>query len=387
MSRKVVIAMPERKHALLSASSAAIWLNCPAAARLAEKIPNQDTSYSREGTVAHKLAELYVRCQYRTASKLAIAEELRRLREDPAYSPEMEDAAKAYLDVVDKECEEAHSGDRLVLTEHRVDYSTYAPEGFGTADCIIISEKAISVIDFKYGAGVRVQADNNPQLKLYALGAYEQLSPLFGGISWIRGIIVQPRMHNDEIFVTSAHILQSWGEQYVKPRAELAHAGVGECRRGDWCQFCRARPICRKTADDYLALEADRKQPTLADNEIADVLRRAKGLHAWITKLEEYALGQVLGGRPIPGLKAVEGRRTRAWTNQDEALAAIRAAGVPEAMIYDRKPCTLAKLEERLGKAQFRDVAGAYVTCAPGKPILAAADDPRPEYITKSVFD
>lgn len=379
--------MPDRKHALLSASSAAIWLNCPAAARLAEKIPNQDTSYSREGTVAHKLAELYVRCRYSYESTEALEEELQWLHKDPAYSPEMEDAARTYLDIVDKEYEEAHSGARLILTEHRVDYSAYAPEGFGTADCIIISERAISVIDFKYGAGVQVQADNNPQLKLYALGAYEQLSPMFGEINWIRGIVVQPRMRNNEIFVTSARTLKSWGEQYVKPRAKLAYAGGGECHSGDWCQFCRARPICRKTADDYLALEVDQQKATLADSEIADVLRRAKGLHAWIAKLEEYALGQVLGGRPIPGLKAVAGRRTRAWTNQDEALDAIRAAGIPEAVIFDRKPCTLAELEKRLGKAQFRAVAGDYVTSTVGKPILAAADDPRPEYITKSVFD
>lgn len=380
--------MPERKHALLSASSAAIWLNCPAAARLAEKIPNQDTSYSREGTVAHKLAELYVRRWAGREPADIIAVALQEVRRDPVYSPEMEEAAEMYLDAVRKEYDEAHSDNQLIFTEQRVDFSRFAPGGFGTADCIIHSRGTISVIDFKYGAGVPVKASGNPQLQLYALGTLEILSPLLGSPDRVRSIIVQPRLHNIELWQTTAADLWAWGEQYVRPRAERAYlGGDGECCRGDWCQFCRARPICRKTADDYLALEVDQQKATLADAEIADVLRRAKGLHAWIAKLEEYALGRVLGGRPIPGLKAVAGRRTRAWTNQDEALDAIRAAGIPEAVIFDREPCTLTELERRLGKAQFRAVAGDYVISTVGKPILAAADDPRPEYITKSVFD
>lgn len=384
-----MVSEEKRAHALLSASSAHIWLHCPPSARMAENMPQVDTPWAAEGTLAHELAECKARKKYCPRPEDDYAEKMREIRANPAYAPEMDGCTDQYILAIDEECMR-YSSRPLVALETRVDYSSIVPEGFGTADCIIIGGDTLTIIDYKHGKGVPVSATDNPQLKLYAIGALNQYNAFYGdAIDHIRLRIVQPRV-SDELndFDLTVRDLMQWGNSVVAPAANLAYGGGEDCNRGDWCCFCKARAICRRTATDYLALEAfAQKEPSvLSDAEIGDILTRAAGLQAWVAAVEAYALQACLAGKHIPGHKVVAGRSVRAWTDQDAAFTALQAAGVDQALLYDRKPCTLAELEKRLGKAKFKELAGAYVHKPAGKPTLAPADDPRPELMGMSVM-
>lgn len=387
-----MVSEEKRAHALLSASSAHIWLHCPPSARMAESMPQVDTPWAAEGTLAHELAECKARKKFCPRPGDGYAEKIREIHADPAYAPEMESCTDLYVQAIDEECMR-YSSRPLVVLETRVNYCGTVPEGFGTADCIIIGGDTLTIIDYKHGKGVPISAMDNPQLKLYAIGALNQFNAFYGdAIKHIRLRIVQPRV-SDELndFELTVQDLMQWGNSVVAPVANLAYNGGGECNRGDWCRFCKARAICRQTANNYLALDAFRafcqnEINALSDDEIGDILTRAAGLQAWVAAVEAYALQASLAGKHIPGHKVVAGRAVRTWTDQDAAFTALQAAGVDQALLYDRKPCALTELEKRLGKAKFKELAGQYVHKPAGKPILAPADDPRPELMGVSVM-
>ena len=384
-----MVSEERRAHALLSASSAHIWLHCPPSARMAENMPQVDTPWATEGTLAHELAECKARKKFCPRPGDDYDAKMREIRANPAYAPEMEGCTDQYIQAIDEECMR-YSSRPLVALETRVNYCSVVPERFGTADCIIIGGDTLTIIDYKHGKGVPVSAVDNPQLKLYAIGALNQFNAFYGdAIEHIRLRIVQPRVSDDSNdFELTVQNLTQWGECVVAPAANLAYNGGGDCNRGDWCRFCKARAVCRQTATDYLALEAfAQKEPiVLSDAEIGDILTRAAGLQAWVAAVEAYALQACLAGKHIPGHKVVAGRSVRAWTDQDAAFTALQAAGVDQALLYDRKPCTLTELEKRLGKAKFTELAGQYLHKPAGKPILAPADDPRPELMGVSVM-
>lgn len=274
-----------------------------------------------------------------------------------------------------------------VEVEKRVDYGEYAPDGFGTADCIMVQGEILHVIDFKYGKGVPVSAEMNPQLMLYALGAYESCKMLYP-IKKIKLSIVQPRLPNDiSEWGCSIEELLRFGES-VKERAALAMDGSGEFNPGEkQCRFCRAKAQCRARAEENvrLAFMTDKKPPLLTPEEIGQYLLQGEDVARWLKDVQEYALSECLAGKEIPGWKAVEGRGNRDWTDMDAAFEKLVKSGViAEEMLWERKPLTLAQVEKEVGKKDFADAVGEFIVKKPGKPALAKESDKR-EAITNTI--
>lgn len=382
--------MANRKHALLTASGAHRWMNCSPSARLEETMPDSTSEYAAEGTLAHEIAELKVRKKFlEPMGPKAFNTKMNKLKKSPLYQEEMQTCTEDYLDYITGVSMQ-YSTRPYMAVEKKLDFSRYVPEGFGTGDCIIIGGNTLHVIDYKHGKGVPVSPEDNPQLKLYGLGALEA----YGNFYDIHDIVLtifQPRADGDTVkqWSISRNALLDWGVFTVRPLAEKAFAGEGEFKGGEWCRFCRAKDTCRTRADRYTALEdfgapnsmaqtgTLPKPPLLSDAEVGEVLEKAIALEKWVTDLKEYALTACLAGKEIPGWKAVEGRKTRIWDDPDTAFADITAAGIEEAMLYERKPLTLAGIEKMLGKARFTEVVGTHVTVSNGKPALASATDKR----------
>lgn len=375
-------------HAKLSASSAARWMACPPSANLAATMPDTASSYAAEGTLAHALGELLLR-RYFTPSvdSKTVEKERERLIDEstwdgqPLYQPEMDGYVQTYVDYVKSIALGCTAP--FVALEKRVDFSAWVPGGFGTADCIIISGDEMHIIDLKYGKGVPVSAEGNPQLQLYALGAYDTYHLLYG-IKSATLHIVQPRIDNVSAWPLSIEDLLAFGDK-AHERALLADKGEGEYAAGEWCQFCPANAVCRARADYNIQLAGFTKlqPPTLSNDEIGRYLELGRDVKSWLTDLEEYALSQCLAGNEVAGWKAVEGMSRRQWTDQDAAFKAIEASGIDEAMLYERKPLTLAQVEKMLGKKAFGAFA-EYVYKPPGKPTLVVESDKR-EAIDNSV--
>lgn len=366
-------------HAILSPSSAKRWINCPPSALLNAAAGDHETVYTREGTLAHSLAELKARKHFIGGiGPRKFQSELAKLKTNELWQEEMDGYTDDYLDALKDIAAEFR--EPYVALEQRVDFSWCVPQGFGTADCIMIGGEVLHVIDFKYGKGIAVEAKENPQMMLYALGALTVYDPIYE-IKTVRMTIVQPRIKREpETWEISAPDLLTWAENTVKPAAQLASAGEGEFREGEWCRFCAIRGSCRVRAAANTALEdfGEKLPPELTDEEVARALQLGQRLRSWLSDLEEYALTACLDGHDIPGFKAVEGRSVRAWTDADAAFSAARAAGVPDEMLYERKPVTLAALEKVMGKKPFAEHLGSYITTPAGKPTLVQSSDRRP---------
>ena len=365
-------------HALLSPSSAARWINCPPSAMLNAEAGDRDTVFTREGTLAHAVAELKARKYFIGMGPQKYGAALKKLKSDELWQDEMDGHTDAYLDAL-KDIAATFSDTPYVALEQRVDFSEYVPEGFGTADCIMIGGEVLHIVDFKYGKGVDVSAENNPQLKLYAVGAILQYMAFYD-IFTVRMTIVQPRIKREpDTWEIEARNLLNWAEHAVKPAAQLAIAGEGEFAEGDWCRWCAVRANCRARAGANTALEdfGCKMPPLLTDEEVGRALTLGRRLKSWLSDLEEYALTACLNGADITGWKAVEGRSVRAWTDPLAPYEEAKRAGVPEEMLYERKPVTLAQLEKIMGKKAFGETLSRYVFTPPGKPTLVTADDKR----------
>lgn len=372
----VPTAAADREHALLSASSSHRWLHCPPSARLEEQFPENTSEYAEEGRLAHAVAELKLRKYFTVMSTRSYNAALKKLQEDPRYAPEIEGHTDTYKDYI-LGIVHGYSDPPYVGIERRLDYGHIAPEGFGTGDCIIIGGKSLHVVDFKYGQGVPVSAELNPQMMLYALGALREYALLYD-IHTIHMTVVQPRLDSISEWELPAQELVGWGEN-IKPLAQQAFDGQGDYHAGDWCRFCRAKYTCRARCDTMTALESfgNAKPPLIGNTEVGDILERAQLLKSWVSDLEEYALAELLKGGEIPGWKAVEGRSVRTFEDTDKAFAAITSAGYDEALLYERKPITLTAVEKLLGKPKFTELLEPHVIKPPGKPTLAPAHDKR----------
>lgn len=365
-------------HALLSPSGAHMWLHCPPSARLCAQEPNTDTKYTREGTLAHAIAELHLRKKYNTGmGPRKFAAELKKLKASPEYAREMDGHVQTYLDLVDEICL-SYLHLPTVAVEARLDYSSWVPEGSGIGDCVIAGGDTLYVVDFKYGQGVPVNAEDNPQLKLYALGALE----LYGFVYDIRNIVAvicQPRRDSITRYETTPEALRSWADDIV-PIARTAFDGEGERCSGDWCTFCRVKATCSTYSDTALLEDftPDESVMLMTNEEIARRIEIIKPYVKALKALEGYALAECLAGREMPGFKAVTGRSARAFTDVDEAFKAAIKAGIPDSSLYVRNPLSPAKLEDELGKAIFKDVFTPYITVKSGKPTLVPINDKRP---------
>jgi hypothetical protein len=363
-------------HALLSASGAHKWLNCPPSARLEETLPESTSVYAEEGRLAHEIGELKLRKHFtEPMGSRAFNNKLKKLQENPLFQDEMIKHTDTYKDYISG-IVHSFASPPYVAIEKKLNYSKYAPEGFGTGDTIVVGGNTLYVVDLKYGKGVPVSAYENPQMKLYALGAYTDYSFLFA-IENVKMTIVQPRLDSISEYEMPIADLLAWGES-IKPIAAKAFKGEGDYAPGEHCKFCRAKALCRARSEINLALEEiPYKPPLITNEEVGAYLKRAQDLVAWAKALEDYALAECLNGAEIPGWKAVHGRSTRSFTDIDAAFQALITSGTPETMLYERKPLTLTAVEELLGKAKFKELLTPHVNTPPGKPTLAPASDKR----------
>ena len=359
------------KHAVLSASSSERWLNCPPSARLCEAYEDKGSDYAAEGTDAHIL------CEYRLKQALGIP------AEDPIenlswYNEEMEECAAGYAAYVVELLETAKQtcSDPVVMIEQRVDFSRWVQEGFGTADCILIADGVLNIVDYKHGKGVEVSAEGNTQLSRYSLGALE----IFDGIYDIDRVCVhifQPRKSNVVSSMMDKTDLYEWADTELTEKAQLAYEGQGSFSCGEWCQFCKAKAECRERAEANLALaRCEFQSPALLDDEeIADILGKVDALTAWASDVKEYALQQAISGKEWTGWKLVEGRSNRKYTSEAAVAATVEGAGFDP---YERKVLGVTAMQKMLGKTRFEELLAPYIEKPQGKPTLVPESDKRP---------
>lgn len=373
--------MPDT-HARLSASGSKKWLNCPGSIRLEEKFDDSGSEYAAEGTTAHSLAELKLRLALKTISRPRYNKKTAELE----LNDEMQEYTDGYRDYVLERwnaLRTACCADSRLLVEERIDLTDYVPEGFGTGDAVLVGQGVLEIIDLKYGKGVKVEAEENPQLMLYALGALVAYDWLYG-IETVRMHIYQPRIDNVDMWECTADKLLGWGE-YVERRAALALEDDAPCYAGKYCDegFCKARAVCRAYNEEKLKLAyLDFKKPAeLSEEEIAEVLDQADALAKWAKAVSDYALDQALNhGAKFPGFKLVEGRSNRSYTDEAAVIAAITdKTDYTEADLTVKKIKGVTEMEKLLGKKIFASVLEGLVVKPQGKPVLVHTEDKRPE--------
>lgn len=367
-----VVDHASRTHALLSASSAARWLACPPSAVASELYPKTSTTYTEEGTLAHEVAEIAVRNATSAGKVLPFPKDA---------TQEMINHAGDYRGFI---LEHWRNPTDLLLLEERVDFSNWVPNGFGTCDCIIISGSTLIVIDYKYGKGVEVSADQNPQMMLYALGALNDYGFAYE-VDTIQMNIFQPRINNISTFEMTVDQLLDWADNHVKPIAAMASKGEGLYKPGDHCRFCPHAGKCRELANLCTAFvtEMDFRVPVLklAPYEISNVLKIIPLIEHWTKAVKAQALTDLLNGEEIPGYKVVAGRGSRQWSDPDKVYQEMIAMGIPQAS-YMSEPelLSVAQIEKNLGKKWTAETLGENIKTIPGSPTIAPMDDKRPVY-------
>lgn len=363
--------MPPLKHAVLSASSSHRWLNCTPSAVLEKSFENKENEAAAEGTAAHELCEHKLKKALKRRSKRPVSD---------YNTDEMEECSDAYVDFVMEQYEQAKQKckDPVVLIEQRLDFSAYVPDGFGTGDCLIVADDTLHIVDFKYGLGVLVEAEHNPQMMLYALGALAIYQDLYD-IEFVAMTIFQPRRENISTWTIPVSELLDWAENELKPKAEFAANGEGEYRSGDWCTFCRAKATCRKRAEDNLKMARLDFQdpPLLSDEEVAEVLTQLPDLTRWAAEVQEYALEQATKhGKHWTGFKIVRSASRRKYTDEEKVAQTAIKAGYED--IYRSTLIPITEMEKLMGKKNFAEILGDLVHKPPGKLTLAPETDKRP---------
>lgn len=372
--------MPE-VHARLSASGAKRWMNCPPSVALEEQFPDKGSEYAREGTLAHSLAEAMIRYNAGQIKKAEFNRILKGIQKDELYSIDMLDYVEDYASIVWEDYNAAKKEDSLILVEQRVDFSDYVPDGFGTCDAVIINDGKLHIYDLKYGKGVEVFAQDNPQLRLYGLGAVEAFDLLYD-FDTVEMTIVQPRLGNVSTETMTVEELRDWGRLTVRPLAEKASKGEGEFKPGDHCQFCKARATCRARAEANMELaKMEFADPELlTDEEIGEVLRVADQLQKWVKDVADYALTEAVNhDKKWDGWKLVEGRSVRKYKDEVKVAEELVKAGFDDAVIYEKKLYSITAMEKLLGKKKFGEVLKDLIDKPAGKPTLVPESDKRPE--------
>ena len=373
------------KHALLSASGASRWLNCTPSARLEERLPENTSIYAEEGTLAHELADLTNKYNFSRdkMTKTKFNRVMTGLKENPLYSEEMEEHISEFCTYIREEFRQfkLETKDPFISFEERLDYSKYVPEGFGTGDAVIITDGTLKLIDLKYGKGVPVSAQDNKQLMLYALGAYEKYGFLYD-IDTIEMTIYQPRLDNIDSYTMPVDELLEWANGELADKAKLAYDGAGEYKAGEHCKFCKAKAICRARAEENLKLQSYEYKTSelLSNGEIADILKIAERLINWANDVNAYALSQALQGEKFEGFKVVEGRSTRKYADENAVVEKLYTIGYSDDQLFEMKLIGVSSMEKLIGKRKFSELIGEYVHKPKGKPTLAPTADKREEY-------
>ena len=378
----------ERAHAVLSASGSSRWLNCTASAILESKQDDTTSVYAAEGTLAHEFADFFLRMFNGEITESRYKEATDRLRENELYSREMPRQVEKYTDYVIEQFNDAKAkGTGRIFIEERFDLTEYVPESFGTGDTTIIGDGQIEIIDLKYGKGVRVDANDNSQLRLYALGAISQFS-LFYDIRQVKMTIVQPRLDHVSSEVISVEELEDWGNNYVRPRAELAIQGKGDLVPGDWCRWCKVKATCAALAakqlavaqQDFSSVSDDCELPdgkTMTDEQILSIYQRAADFKSWIDAVTDHVKKEALRGKEWAGFKLVEGRSSRKWTDTEAVKAVLLANGFTEAEIEKVSLRGIGDISDLMTLDTFNELLGPYVHKPPGKPTLVPESDER----------
>ncbi len=358
-------------HAILSASSSHRWLHCLPSARLELEFESTSGAAADEGSAAHALSEHKLKKALHIRSKRPISE---------YDSDEMEECTDAYVDFVMEQVKLARNScnDPIILIEKRLDFSCYVPDGFGTGDCLIISDDRLHIVDFKYGIGVLVDAVDNPQMKLYALGALEIYGSLYD-INEVSMTIFQPRRENVSTWTVPVEELKCWAEEELRPKAVKAYNGEGEYISGEWCTFCKAAVRCRARAEEKLKLAQTefKMPPLLTDNEIEEILNILPDLTKWANEITAYATDAAVNhGKEWNGFKVVEGRSVRKYKDEDAIAEKAVASGFKD--IYRKSLISMTEMQKLMGKAKFEEILGSLIYKPPGKPTLVPNSDKRP---------
>ena len=365
------------QHAILSASASKRWMNCTPSALLEKQFADEESIYAAEGTAAHALAEHKLKRFLKKRSKRPVSD----------YDcDEMEECTDDYVSLAMEQIEKAKQScsDPVVMIEQRLDFSRWVPEGFGTGDLVIVADDTLYIVDLKYGKGIAVSAEWNPQMLLYSLGALELFGSLYD-IEKVNMTIHQPRLENVSTFEITVHDLMEWAEQELMPKAEMAAKGEGEFAVGDWCRFCKAKNTCRARAEEYLRLaQMEFKPPELlSEEEIAEVLKVADELAKWSADVYAYAQDEAIThGRVWNGFKLVEGRSNRKYVNEEEVADAAKAAGYED--IYKKSLIGITEMEKLMGKKDFQKILGSLVYKPQGKITLVPESDKRPPIQTET---
>lgn len=382
----------QRDHALLSASGASRWLKCPPSACLEDELPDTTSEFAKEGTVAHEVCEILLRKHLGLIAMATATKNINKLKKDDPFSDEMIDYANDYIDYI---TEKAKSDDAVILVEEQLDFSKYVPEGFGTGDCIIVQDGVLTIIDFKYGKGVSVSAEDNPQMMLYALGAVEMFGFIYE-FDKVEMCIFQPRIGNVSESVETVEELIKWGELTVIPTAKLAFAGDGEFYAGDHCRFCKLRNKCKYLADycletvkdEFEDLDGRLDKSLLAPEDIAMIIGRMKIVQNWLKDVESYAINGILEGTlDVPGYKVVEGRSNRTYKDQDKVAVVLTANGYPESVLFEKKLLTITAMEKAVGKKNFNTLLADLIEKPKGKPTIVPLSDKRSTYTAADEFE
>lgn len=371
--------MPPQKHALLSASSAHRWLHCPPSAKLTAGVTEAPSEAALQGTAAHALAEHKLRRALKQQSKRPVSK-----YEDDEMNTHTDDYVSYVLEQYEQ-AKQATPGAVIYIEQH-LDFSNVVPGGFGTGDCLIVADGTLHVIDLKYGLGVLVEAECNPQMMLYAIGALALFDALYD-IEQVALTVFQPRRENVSTWTLSVTELNKWAEHTLKPAAELAAKGEGEFYAGAWCQFCKIASTCRARAEANLELAKFEFAPPaeLSPAEVAKVLTQIPELTRWASDVQNYALSQALSGERYEGFKLVAGRSIRKYTDETAVAEAAKAAGYKD--IYKQSLLTITAMEKLMGKKNFSEILGNLVVKPEGKPTLVPVTDKRPELQVSTAAD
>lgn len=372
--------MPEQ-HAVLSASSSHRWLECPPCVRLEEKFPPKTSEYAAEGTLAHELGEITLKHSLKEMATRTYNSRLKKIQDNELFTADMPDYVETYVDTCMEKFSEAKAKtkDAIFKIEQKLNFSKWVPEGFGTGDFVTIADGTMEICDLKYGKGVPVSAEGNPQMRLYALGAIAEFSFLYD-IKKVKMTIIQPRLDSistDEILVND---LLEWAEKVLKPTAELAFKGEGEFKAGEHCGFCRAKAVCKARADKNMELaKYEFQEPTTLDNDdIAYILGKAEELAKWAKDVQDYALDQALKGEEFTGFKVVEGRSNRKFTDENMVAKTLYDNGYTDNVIF--KPAQLlgiSAMEKAIGKKKLNQLLKGFIEKPQGKPVLVPETDKR----------
>jgi hypothetical protein len=383
----------DRKHALLSASGASRWMNCTPSARLSENIPRKESIFAQEGTFAHEFSENELRNKLGLITEKEYNRTRTLLVKSEFYNDEVLESITEYVDYVLETVAEARSitSDALALIEEKVSLEMYIEQGFGTCDCIIIADGILFVIDLKFGRGVRVSAIENPQLKLYGVGALEKHGLLYD-IETVRLVIVQPRLGYISVWDISAEDLLLWAEQQVTEKAKLAYSGEGEVTQGSWCHFCPAKALCPALKEEALLIAQADFSPnnlTLVEElELLEVYEVADRVTSYLEAVKAHIYQRALDGMKFPGLKLVESRTNRKIVDVAGAMKALEANKIDQFMYANVEPKlkSLGDLKKYLGEKRMNDILGDFIVKPEGKPTLTTQDDKREEIDLTSDF-